>query len=316
MKILVTGGAGFIGSHIVEKLLQEQCRVAVMDNLSTGCRENVPGGVKFFEMDICSEQIRDVFNNEGFDAVIHLAAQTMVPVSLDKPDYDCLVNILGTVNILEACRKTGVKRVVFASSAAVYGDTGDVPLAENSKTMPASFYGLSKLIGEKYLQMYHEQYGLEYVVLRYANVYGERQGDGGEGGVISIFSRKICRNEPLTIFGDGGQTRDFIHAGDVADANWLALIVPDANHIFNVSTQTETSLHELVHIMQSVSGYRVRKSFAREREGDIYRSALANNKAYEQLGWKPKISLYVGLNRVFNHCSGEVGKCREKIASL
>lgn len=317
MKILVTGGAGFIGSHITAKLLQEECQVVVIDNLSTGLRENVPIGVKFIEMDICSDKMLDVFASERFDAIIHLAAQTMVPVSLEKPDYDCLVNILGTVNVVEACRKTGVKRVVFASSAAVYGNVGNVPILESAGTIPTSFYGLSKLVVEQYLELYHEKYGLEYVILRYANVYGERQGDGGEGGVISIFTRKIWETEQLTVFGDGGQTRDFIYAGDVAAANWLALIVADANNVFNISTQTETSVNELINMMQSISNKTVKMSNAPVREGDIYRSTLANKKACEKLGWKPEILLHDGLNRVFNHLIGRSGsEWSEKFASL
>lgn len=295
MKILITGGAGFIGSHVIEKLFKENCQVVVVDNLSTGLRENVPTNVKFIEMDICSADLRAIFEEEQFDAVILLAAQTMVPVSLDKPDYDCQINIMGTVNLLEACRKTGVKRVVFASTAATYGNVNCLPVVESMDTRPTSFYGLSKLTVEKYLALYHQVYGLEYVILRYANVYGERQGDGGEGGVVSIFTRLISQGKSLTIFGDGGQTRDFIYAGDVANANYQALVTPHVNEVYNISTQTETSVNQLVDILEKVSGKSVEKVCLPVREGDIYRSMLSNDKAVEKLGWKPIMSLAEGL---------------------
>lgn len=301
MKVLLTGGAGFIGSHITQKLLRENCQVVVLDNLSTGLRGNVPAGVKLIEMDICSAELLKVFEKEQFDAVIHLAAQTMVPISLDKPDYDCQVNIAGTVNVLEGCRKTGVKRVIFSSSAAVYGDVDNVPILENNNTKPTSFYGVSKLTVEKYLDLYYKVFGLDYVVLRYANVYGERQGDGGEGGVISIFTRKIHQNQPLTVFGDGGQTRDFIYAGDVAVANYQALITTNANTVYNISTQTETGVNQIIDMLAQAAGKSVEKVYNLMREGDIYRSSLANGKACERLDWKPVMGLAEGLARTYEY---------------
>lgn len=299
MKILVTGGAGFIGSHIVEKLVKEDCQVVVIDNLSTGVRENIPSAVKLIEMDICSHELINIFKTENFDAVLHLAAQTMVPVSLKKPDYDCQINILGTLNVLEACRSTGVKRVVFSSTAAVYGNADCLPVMESTETRPTSFYGLSKLTVENYLALYHQVYGLEYVVLRYANVYGERQGDGGEGGVVSIFTRLISAGKSLTIFGDGGQTRDFIYAGDVANANYQALLTPHVNHVYNVSTQIETSVNELITIFEKVASKSVEKVCVPVREGDIYRSMLSNDQATQKLGWKPMMNLAEGLRRTY-----------------
>lgn len=299
MKILVTGGAGFIGSHVIEKLVKENYQVIVVDNLSTGVRGNLTTNVKFIEMDICSVELLAVFEQEQFDGVIHLAAQTMVPVSLEKPDYDCQVNILGTVNVLEACRKTGVKRVVFSSTAATYGNVDSVPVIESTETRPTSFYGLSKLTIEKYLELYQQVYGLEYIILRYANVYGERQGDGGEGGVVSIFTRSISEDIPLTIFGNGGQTRDFIYAGDVANANYKALITPHVNNVYNISTHTETSVNELIGILEKKSGKLAKKICVSVREGDIYRSMLSNDKAVEKLGWTPKMTLTEGLSRTY-----------------
>lgn len=299
MKVLVTGGAGFIGSHIVDKLIQENYQVVVVDNLSTGLRNNLNAKAKFIEMDIRSRELINLFNEEQFDYVIHEAAQTMVPKSIENPEYDCHVNILGTVNVLECCRKTGVKRLVFASTAAVYGDVEAIPVKETVKTYPTSFYGLSKLTVEKYLSLYHEIYGFDSIVLRYANVYGERQGDAGEGGVISIFTRKICNREKLIIFGDGGQTRDFIYVGDVANANYRAIMTPNGNTVYNISTQTETSVNTLIELLGKASGQIAMKEYSDPRDGDIYRSSLSNAAARQKLTWNPSMSLVDGLYRTY-----------------
>ena len=261
MKVLVTGGAGFIGSHVVDKLIQENCQVVIIDNLSTGLKENIHKAATFIQMDIRSNQLLELFIEKRFDYVIHLAAQTMVQKSLEMPDYDCDVNILGTVNLLEACRKTDVKRVVFSSTAAVYGNVDSLPVMEASPTVPTSFYGLSKLTCENYLALYNQLYGLEYIALRYANVYGERQGDGGEGGVISIFTRKIHLGAPVVIFGDGSQTRDFIYVGDIATANYQALLAVHGINVYNISTQTETSVNTLIEYMRQVAGKEVSKVY-------------------------------------------------------
>lgn len=299
MKVLVTGGAGFIGSHVVDVLVQENCQVVIIDNLSTGLVENLNPAAKFIKMDIRSNQILDLFITEKFDSVIHLAAQTMVHKSLEMPDYDCDVNISGTVNILEACRKTNVKRIVFSSTAAVYGNVTTLPVVEESQKTPTSFYGLSKLACEKYLSMYNQVYGLEHMILRYANVYGERQGDGGEGGVISIFARKINHNQPVLIFGDGSQTRDFIYVGDIATANYQALLTAHANKVCNISTQTETSVNQLIEYMEEVAGKTVVKSYIEKREGDIYKSSLSNAIAQKNLNWRPSVSLIEGLAKTY-----------------
>lgn len=295
MKVLVTGGAGFIGSHIVDKLLAEGCRVTVIDNLSTGLAENVNPAAEFIKLDIADDELSEVFAAGKFDFVIHQAAQTAVPKSLEEPDFDCRVNILGTVNILEAARRTGVKRLVFASSAAVYGNVSAVPITEDAPVQPTSFYGLSKLTVEKYLALYYSLFGLEYITLRYANVFGERQGDAGEGGVVSIFARRFFQGDSLAIFGDGGQTRDFIYAGDVADANYLALTATQANTAYNVSTATETSVSQLADLMGRIAGKTVQRDYQPARDGDIYRSSLDNRAAAAGLGWRPKTRLAEGL---------------------
>lgn len=295
MKVLVTGGAGFIGSHIVDKLLANNCQVVVLDDLSTGLKEHVNPGAAFFQLDVANADLEGLFAAEKFDYVIHLAAQTAVPRSLSAPDFDCQVNILGTVKLLEACRKTGVKRIIFASSAAVYGNNASIPIQEDASTGPESFYGLSKLTVERYLSLYRELFGLEYVILRYANVYGERQGDAGEGGVISIFARRIAEGQPIRIFGDGGQTRDFVYVRDVADANYKALVTTHPDRVYNVSTRTETSINELVSLLGSIAGREVTKEYLEARAGDIYRSSLNNNAACEKLGWQPATAFIDGL---------------------
>lgn len=302
MKALVTGGAGFIGSHTVEKMLDKGWDVVVLDNLSTGLRDNVDARAKFIELDIVDSKLSNIFSQEKFDYVIHLAAQTAVPYSIDHPDVDCKVNLLGLVNVLEACRQTSVKRVVFASSAAVYGDVDSLPITEESTLKPTSFYGLTKLTSEKYLALYNQIHGVNYVAFRYANVYGERQGDGGEGGVVSIFTRKICLDQPVHIFGDGGQTRDFIYVGDVAEANCQALTAPQmaANRVYNISTQTQTSVNDLVELLAVAAGKQVDKMHAPAREGDIYHSLLSNQAAVEGLYWRPQMLLAEGLARTYH----------------
>lgn len=300
MKVLVTGGAGFIGSHVVDKLIQENCQVVILDNLSTGLQDNLHQSAAFVKMDIRSNQVLELFITEKFDYVIHLAAQTMVHKSLEMPDYDCDVNISGTVNLLEACRKTNVKRIVFSSTAAVYGNVESLPVMEVSPTAPTSFYGLSKLTCENYLVLYQQIYGLEYVALRYANVYGERQGDGGEGGVISIFTRKIYHGEPVLIFGDGEQTRDFIYVGDIASANYQSLVSFNANNVYNISTQTETSVNVLIEHMGKVAGKAVTKEYRESRDGDIYKSSLSNVNAKQNLNWQPCMPLLDGLVKTYH----------------
>lgn len=307
MKVLVTGGAGFIGSHIVSRLLAAGWSVTILDNLSTGRRENLHPQAEFINMDIRSQAIGKVFAEARYDYVVHQAAQTSVPISLQKPGYDCDVNIMGTVNILEACRTTGVKKIVFASSAAIYGDAKHTPIAEDHEQKPFSFYGLSKLTVERYLALYKHNFNLGYVALRYANVYGERQGDAGEGGVVSIFSRKFHSGKGVSIYGDGGQSRDFVYAGDVAEANYQALVSPVFAGVYNISTQTETTVNQLFEALQRISGTQVDKAHEAAREGDIYRSSLANGLAFEQLNWQPMVSLEDGLRRTYRSLSLEKG---------
>ena len=301
MKILVTGGAGFIGSHLMRKLKEAGHEAVALDNLSTGLRENLLPDMKLVVLDTHDKAVEDVFQKEHFDAVVHLAAQTLVSDSMTDPENDMYQNVAGTVRILECCRKYGVQRVIFSSSAATYGDVDEkaLPISETLPQAPLSFYGLTKKTAEKYLELYHLAYGLDYVVLRFANVYGERQGDGGEGGVISIFTKRLAQGKGITIFGDGKQTRDFVYAGDIADGIIDALTTDAKNTAYNLSTTEETSLNELVEILSHIAGKDITPAYDKPREGDIYRSSLNNAKAICNLGWKPKVSLEEGLKRTF-----------------
>lgn len=299
MKVLVTGGAGFIGSHIVDQLLAEGHQVVVVDDLSTGSLDNVNPQASFVRLSVLDGELLELFAREKFDAALHLAAQTIVGSSLEHPDIDARVNVLGTLQVLEGCRQHGVERIIFASTAAVYGDTADLPVPEEAPGQPASFYGLSKLTAERYIQMYHALYGLNYLILRYANVYGERQGDRGEGGVVSIFAGCLCRNNRLNIYGDGGQTRDFVYVGDVAAANVAAVTTPQTNRILNISSQTETSVNELASLFAEIAGEAACPAYHPARSGDILRSTLRNREACAALDWQPRIVLREGLERTY-----------------
>ena len=303
MKVLVTGGAGFIGSHLMRKLLAEGAEAVALDNLSFGRRENLLPEMELVEADVLGDELDQVVAAGHFDAIVHLAGQTLVGTSIEYPATDAEQNILATIRVLEAARKNGVSRVIFSSTAASYGDVleSELPIKEAHKLSPMSFYGLSKVTVEQYLELYHRIFGLDYVVLRFANVYGERQGDGGEGGVISIFTKSIAAGNEITIFGDGEQTRDFVYAGDIAAGLWAALHTATPNAAYNLSTQTETSLRELVNILSNIAGRRIEPKYGPERAGDIYKSMLSNGRARRGLGWKPAVSLEDGLRRTYEY---------------
>ena len=223
MKILITGGAGFIGSHLADALILKNHEVTIVDNLSSGTNKFIPADSEFIEMDIRDEKLISLFESHHFDVVYHEAAQTMVPLSIQDPKFDAEENIVGLLNVLEASRKTNVKKIIFSSSAAIYGDNSNLPLEENELPAPTSFYGLTKWMTERYLDLYHSLFNLNYTILRYSNVYGPRQGANGEGGVIYLFAKALAQNKSFTIFGDGKQTRDFISVHDVVAANLSAL---------------------------------------------------------------------------------------------
>ena len=308
MKILVTGGAGFIGSHLLQLLQGQQgVEAVVYDNLSSGRREHVPKGIRLVEGDVRdAEGLARLFASEGFDSVVHLAAQTMVPYSLSHPEEDCQINLLGLINILECCRKYAVKHIVFSSSAAVYGDNLNIPLHEEEKPMPTSAYGITKMASEHYLRMYHDLYGLNTTVLRFANVYGERQGAGGEGGVVSIFCKLLAAGQGVTVFGNGEQTRDFVYAGDIAEALWRGSQL-EGHHVINISTQKETSVNQLLAAFKQAVGREFPVQYAPIREGDIFRSVLANGRCVELLGFCPAMNLQEGVARTYADYLQKIG---------
>ncbi len=305
MNILVTGGAGFIGSHLTDELIEAGHAVTVVDNLSTGLKENVHAGALFYELDIRRyDELEKIFAGGKFDVVFHEAAQTLVPYSMTHPREDGELNIMGLLNVLDLCRLYGVKKFIFSSSAAVYGDNDAVPLTEEAPLLPSSFYGLTKVTAEKYIQLYHDMFGMPYGILRYSNVYGERQGSRGEGGVVYVFADALAQGRELTIFGDGGQSRDFIYVKDVVQAN-LAAMKPDVlPGVYNISTGIETTVNALKEILLYFSGSAVPVSYGESRSGDIYRSVLDNTKAGELLKWRPATKLLEGLRKTYDYFEG------------
>jgi len=301
-RVLISGGAGFVGSHVAEAYLAAGDEVTVLDDLSTGRRENVPRGVRFVLGDIRSTEARDLVAQGHFDLLNHHAAQMDVRRSVTDPLFDLDVNLRGLLNLLEGARPGGVRRVVFASSGGVvYGDATTLPCREGAAKLPISPYGVAKLASEHYLSVYSQLYGLEVASLRYSNVYGPRQNAHGEAGVVAIFSRKILAGEPLTIFGDGEQTRDMVYVKDVAAANLAASDRPlppldglDAR-AWNIGTGIETSVKRLAELLAAAAGRRPTIRHAPERPGELRRSALAVGKAAHELGWAPRTGLADGL---------------------
>lgn len=306
MEILITGGAGFIGSHILAQLQgRRDMDVVVFDNLSSGSKEHVPAGMELVEGDVCDEAAVDaLFADHHFDAVVHLAAQTMVPFSVDHPVEDCQINWEGVLHVLEACRTHGTGHILFSSSAAVYGDNLNIPLKETERLVPTSPYGVTKMTTEHYLRVYHELYGMNATVFRFANVYGERQGEKGEGGVVSIFCKLLSQHQGITVFGDGHQTRDFVYAGDIAQAIIRALPLK-GYHTMNVSTGQETSLNDLIRSFEKAVGYTVPVQYTAPRTGDILRSVLSNEALKRDLGFVPEMDLEEGIRRTYDWYRGQ-----------
>jgi UDP-glucose 4-epimerase len=304
MKVLVTGGAGFIGSHIVDQVLAGGHHVVIIDNMSSGKETNLHPEAAFYRLDMENPQVKDIFAQEKPDIVIHQAAQTVVQTSVKEPVYDAHMNILGTINLLEAARLHGVKKFIYASSAAVYGDPNYVPIDEKHAVEPSSGYGISKYTPEQYLRVYQHMYGLDYTILRYANVYGIRQDPHGEGGVVSIFIDKAIGQQPFIIFGDGEQTRDYIYVEDVARAN-VAALEDGGGEIFNIGTGVHTTLNELVTKLQQISGHSEQTIYEPERLGDIKHSYFTVEKATRVLHWSPTVSLAEGLEKTYQFYSGK-----------
>ncbi|MHB8170324.1 MAG: SDR family oxidoreductase [Thermincolia bacterium] len=300
MKILITGGAGFIGSHIADRLISDGHEVVVVDNLSTGNIRHIRPECQFYQLDITDVALEEVFAKERPHIVIHHGAQIDVQKSLENPVLDASVNIIGTVNILNCCVKYEVGKVIYASSAAVYGVPQYLPIDENHPVGPISNYGISKHTPEQYLKVYQEMFGLNYTVLRYANVYGPRQGVKGEGGVICIFANKFLAGQAPLIFGDGSQTRDFVYVGDVVKANLVALEKGDGG-IFNIGTGVQATVNELFGQFKLLLGGSIEAVYEPPRVGDIRDSVFDISWAMEVMGWQPEWSLEDGLRETVKY---------------
>jgi UDP-glucose 4-epimerase len=291
MRAVVTGGAGFIGSHVVDALLARGDEVHVVDNLATGSRENVAAAATLHELDI-REPLEDLFREAGAETVFHLAAQADVGTSVERPDYDADVNVIGTIRVLESARATGANVVFTSTGGAIYGDI-ERPAVESDERRPLSPYGTSKLAGEEYLATWDRLHGLRTTTCRLGNVYGPRQLPSLEGGVIAIFLDRMRDGEPTTIFGDGRQTRDFVFVGDVAEAMLAA--GAGGRGVYNVGTGVETSVLDLHRECRRVSGSVAEPEFADARPGELLRSVLDPGLAERELGWRARRPLTEGL---------------------
>ena len=308
MKALVTGGAGFIGSHLVDKLIEHNHQVIVLDDLSCGREDNLPAevleqqnGSKFYKTDIRDKAVSDIFEQEKPEVVFHLAAQKNVRVSLEDPGYDADVNIKGSLNLLENCVKSGVKKFIFSSTGgAIYGEADIIPTPETYKEQPLCPYGIAKLALEKYLFYYQQQYGLNYYALRYANVYGPRQDPMGEAGVVAIFVKKLLSCEQPVINGDGNQTRDYVYVADVVEANYQAF-QQEKYGIYNIGINQEISVNELYQIILKAVGANMPEKHGPAILGEQLRSCLDYSLAKKELSWQPQTKLEEGIELTINY---------------
>ena len=294
---LVTGGAGFIGSHLVDRLVQENYRVIIVDDLSTGKLKNLNHDATFHHMSITQPTFPDVLNRERPDLVFHLAAQSSVPRSVKDPILDNEVNVLGTLRLLEASRRAGVEKIIYSSTGgALYGEPEVVPCPDDAPVTPISPYGMSKYMAEQYLEFYSRQYRLNFTTLRYGNVYGPRQDPFGEAGVVAIFISAMLGGKRPRIFGDGNQTRDFVCVDDIVDAN-IAAIHRGHRKALNIGTGQLTSVNQLIEMLKQIIGFRWDAEHGPARAGDVYRISLDSSRAEAELAWTPKTDLAEGLAR-------------------
>lgn len=297
MKIAVTGGAGFIASHVVDAYIENGNEVFVIDNLSTGVKENINPKAKFINMDICDSAIDDLFAKEQYDVLNHHAAQIDVRISVKDPKFDANTNIIGSLNLYESAIKHGIKKIIFSSTGgAIYGEQDYFPADEEHPTRPCSPYGIAKLVNEKYLFYYKEVFGLEHAILRYANVYGPRQNPLGEAGVVAIFADKMLKGKQPVINGDGMNTRDYVYVGDVVKGNLLALN-DNVNGTFNIATGVEHDVNYIFHEIKKLTGSNAEELHAEAKKGEQRRSVCSFNKINKEHGWKPDIEFADGLNR-------------------
>lgn len=306
MKILVTGGAGFIASHITDAYIAEGHTVFVLDNLQTGFEKNVNPKAVFIKKDIIDPSLSGLFQKEKFDVVNHHAAQMDVRKSVADPSFDATTNILGTINLLQNCIKTGVKKFMFASTGgAVYGEQSYFPADENHPTQPMSPYGISKLAVEKYLFFYSNQHKLNYTILRYANIYGPRQNSMGEAGVVAIFSTKLLKGEQPIINGSGEQTRDYVFVGDVVKANVLTL-KEDSCNTYNIGTGIETDVNVLYKTLNKIIGKGQQEKHGPAAPGEQMRSVITSDKIFRKFNWRPSTLLTDGLKETVNYFKSDL----------
>jgi UDP-glucose 4-epimerase len=317
-RALVTGGAGFIGSHVADALVEQGYSVDVLDNLSSGERRNVPSGSPLHEMDITSSEAARLVRESKYDAICHLAAQIDVRKSVADPGFDASVNVGGTLNLIESVRQSAhPTRFVFSSTGgAIYGDFVEVPTAERAPKDPESPYGIAKLSAEYYLAYYARVHGLDTVALRYSNVYGPRQNPHGEAGVVAIFCSRILEGKPLTVFGEGTQTRDYVYVGDVARANVAAVTRTLARpaqldvRAFNIGTSRQTTVLDLANSLKRAASSDVPVQHAPARPGEQQRSAIVIDKAAKDLGWRPQVDLEEGLRLTFEFFAARHAEAR------
>lgn len=316
MKILVTGGAGFIGSNVVDELIENKHEVCIVDNLSTGKNDNINEKSRFYKCDVTNlENLKLIFEIEKPEVVYHFAAQIDVQTSLKKPAFDAKNNIIGTINILECCRLFHVKKIIYPSSAAVYGNPKYLPIDENHPVEPISFYGISKHTPEHYIKVFSELNDIKYTILRYANVYGIRQDPKGEGGVVSRFLGKLLNNEAPIIFGDGEQTRDFVYVKDIVRANLLALSNGN-NKVVNISTNVPITVNDLYKTMKKVINSNIEAIYEEQRQGDILYSYLSNSLARETLCWEFRYTLQDGIKETADYYKRLLKSDNEVAASI
>jgi len=301
LKILITGGAGFIGSNVADGLLEKKHKVVIVDDLSNGKKENIPEGTRFYRCDIRSKKLYNIFKAEKPDVVIHNAAQLSVRVSVENPLMDADINVIGGLNVIQACHTYNINKIIFASSGGtVYGEQKYFPADEEHPTRPISPYGVAKLATENYLYYFYKTYGLKYISLRYGNIYGPRQDPYGEAGVVAIFSSKILKGSSPIINGDGLQTRDYVYVGDIVDVNIRAM-ESDFTGSLNVGTEKETTVVELFKILREVSGKSdVEEVHGPPKEGEQRRSQLSYELAKKILDWQPGTALDEGLQITYN----------------
>ena len=300
-KALVTGGAGFIGSHMVDRLLELEYKVVVMDDLSTGKIKNLDSA------DITQPAMDEIIQREQPDLVFHMAAQTSVTQSTKDPIQDANANVLGTLRVLEASRRVGVEKIIYScTGGALYGDPETTPCPDDAPLAPVSPYGMSKWVAEQYLDFYYRLYRLNFTSLRYGNVYGPRQDPHGEAGVVAIFTQAMLDGKQPQIFGDGAQERDFVSVFDVVDAN-LAAIDRGAGYSMNVATGEPTSVNRIFELLQGITGYKWDPLHAPNRAGEVYRISLDSSRAKQELGWSPKINLEDGLQMTVDYFKESMG---------